>query len=92
MKASQKIRWTDQFMEENQDYSFGAEITEPVELGDLPPTRDAEFCPCELKGKYNGIVSGIRINVPNDTDSNLKCSYVKREILAVCKFTLNYNP
>ena len=79
-------------MEENNDYSFGAEITEPVELGDLPPTRDAEYCPCELKGKYNGIASGIRVVVPNDTDAALKCSYVKREILAECSFALSFTP
>lgn len=92
MKASQKVRWTEQFMEENNDYTFGAEITEPVELGDLPAEREAEPCPAELKGKYNGIASGIRLVVPNDTDSTLKCSYVKREIIATCKFTLNFTP
>lgn len=92
MKTSQKIRFTDQFMEGGSDYSFGSEITEPVELGSNPSHRDPEYCPCELRGKYNGIASGISVIVNNTEDKNLHCSYVKREFLATCKFTLNFNP
>lgn len=92
MKTSLKCRWTDQFMEEGNDYTFGAEITEPVSLDNLPETRDAEFCPCELKGKFNGFVSGVRIEFHTEPDNNLNCSYQKREILATSSFIHSFSP
>lgn len=79
-------------MEEGKSYSFGAAITEPVELGDNPANRDAEPCPCELKGKFNGFVSGVRPVFHTEPDTNLSCSYQKREIVASSTFVHAFKP
>ena len=79
-------------MEEGKSYSFGAAITEPVDLAGNPEERDAEPCPCELKGKFNGFVSGVRPTFHTDPDTKLHCSYQKREIIAQSTFVHAFKP
>lgn len=87
-----KCRWTDQYMEPGNSYSFSAEVTEPVDVSGLPTSRGDEACPCEVKGKFNGYVSGVRPIFGTDPDTNLGCTYQKREVIAVGSFTHVFNP
>ena len=87
VKKTQKCRWVDQVVEEGNEAVFSADITEPVELGSNPKKSAPAYCPGEVKGKFNGIVSGIRPSIGEDQDSTLKCTYVKREFVANSSFT-----
>ncbi|KAK8808848.1 hypothetical protein WA588_004489, partial [Blastocystis sp. NMH] len=87
LKTSMKCRWTDQYMEPGNSYTFSAEVTEPVDVSGLPASRAEEACPCEVKGKFNGYVSGVRPIFGTDPDTNLGCTYQKREVIAVGSFT-----
>ena len=92
VKKTQKCRWVDQVVEEGNEAVFSADITEPVELGSNPKKSAPAYCPGEVKGKFNGIVSAIRPSIGEDQDSTLKCTYVKREFVANSSFTQIFTP
>lgn len=45
LKTSMKCRWTDQYMEPGNSYTFSAEVTEPVDVSGLPASRAEERVP-----------------------------------------------
>lgn len=45
-----------------------------------------------MKGKFNGILSGIRPSIGEDQDQALKCTYMKREFVANSQFALVFTP
>ena len=79
-------------MEKGESYSYRATITEPGALGSNPPEREASYCPASMRGKFNGIMSGVSFSVDGKMDSVSKFSYAKRNVVSSTVFTIQFNP
>lgn len=91
MKKSQKFRWKDQILDPSMDCKYTAEVTEAV--NPIPnDSRDPSYCPCEITGKFLGILSGISPSIGTDVDPVLHCTYQKHEFTASSSFKYAFNP
>lgn len=87
-----KCRWTDQYMEPGKQLHLLRRGDRTRGRERIAASRAEEACPCEVKGKFNGYVSGVRPIFGTDPDTNLGCTYQKREVIAVGSFTHVFSP